>query len=327
MHAFVTGAAGFIGTHLVRALIMQNYTVSCLVRSPAKGHHLKHKSLKLLVGDFNDLDTFRNDIKKSNIVFHVAGVAKEQNREAYFNGNLIISQQLVAAIKRYLPKGQKIVYISSQAAAGPSVTPPGVNEQTEDSLPVSAYGQSKLEAEKVFLTVTDLFPVTILRPSIVYGPRDYGMLPLFKAASFGLKIKNGFRDFPVSIIHVSDLVNAILLAAKSEKANGKTYYVSDGKSYPWATLLSNISASVNPRAITVTVPLGLLWLLCQIGGFAGRFLGTAQDLNPDKWFEIQQQGWICDTSRFQKELGFQAQWSLERGMKDTARWYRKAKWL
>lgn len=323
MNAFVTGAAGFIGTNLVKALQAQSFTLSCLVRSKAKSVHLQHADTEIVVGDLLLPRSYRKQVQKADIIFHVAGISKGLTREDYFQGNLTTTQKLVETIKQHAPSHQKIIYISSQAAASPSDTSPGVNEFSHHSLPVSAYGRSKRAAEKVLLDLCTRFPVVILRPSIVFGPFDKGMHPLFVSASRGFKIKSGFRDFPVNLLYVADLVEATILAAESDAANGKTFYVTDGNIYNWDVLLQSIAQATNPKALPLTIPLGLIWLLCQIMGLTGRFLQRPQDLNPDKWHEIKQKGWLCDTSHIRKVLGFTPQWSLSEAIDQTVSWYRK----
>lgn len=327
LHAFVTGGSGFIGTNLVFELIKRHYSVSCLVRSQTQARHLQHKDIELLPGDLNNPTSLGEHIQKADIVFHVAGTTKAVRKSDYFKGNLDTTRNLIQLVTQHAPSHQKLVYISSQAAAGPCAKAPGVKESTPDSLPVSAYGRSKKEAEKVVLSIADRFPVVILRPSIVFGPRDHGMKPLFKATSHGFLIKSGLRDFPVSLIYVDDLVKAILLAGTRDAANGKTFYVTDGKSYTWDMLLRTIASQVNPRALTLKIPLSIIWMGCQAGGLFGHLFKNPQDLNPDKWFEIKQDGWICSSLRIQSELGFLPQWTLENGVKETVAWYRKSGWL
>lgn len=327
MHVFVTGAAGFIGTNLVQELLKHHYSVGCLVRSPTHPDYIQNKNIEMVTGDLNNPECYREQIQKADIVFHVAGVTKAIRKSEYFNGNLETTRQLVNVISKHAPSHQKLIYISSQAAAGPCAQEPGVNESTPDSLPVSAYGQSKKEAEQTVLSIADRFPVVIIRPSIVFGPQDHGMEPLFKATSRGIMIKSGFRDFPVSIIYVDDLVEAIILTGTTDVANGKTFYVTDGNFYTWDTLMKAIAAQVNSGAVLLTLPLPLIWMVCQVKGILGRLTNHPQDLNPDKWLEIKQSGWICSSSRIRDELGFRPQWTLEDGIKVTAAWYRKAGWL
>lgn len=326
-HAFVTGATGFIGSNLVRELVNRQYSVSCLVRSETRAAHLKDERIELIHGDLCHPQSFKEPIKRADIIFHVAGVTKSANRAGFFHGNLETTRQLVQAMTQHGPAGQKLVYISSQAAAGPCSREPGTSEATANSLPVSAYGQSKKSAEQVVLSINDHSPVVILRPSIVFGPGDRAMLPLFKGAAMGIMPKSGARKFPVNCIYVDDLVEAIILAGESDAANGKTFFVTDGHAYNWTTLNNKIAACVNPRAFTLPIPLFLIWMTCHLNGLLERMTNRPFYLNPDKWLEIKQAGWLCSSARLREELGFRPRWSLEKGIKATVNWYREAGWL
>ncbi len=322
MHALVTGATGFIGTNLVQELLRRNYSVSCPVRSMARAGHLRqNRNIQLFEEDLCAPRYIGEHIRKSDIVFHLAGTTKAIRKSDYFRGNLETTRQLSTMISRHAPKHQKTVYISSQAAGGPSASEPGVDEETAESLPVSTYGRSKRCAEENILSLGKEFPVVILRPCIVFGPHDQGMKLLFQAASKGLLIKSGFRRFPVNLIYVEDLVDAIIMAGESDRANGQLFYVTDGVAYSWDTLLCTMANHTNPGAFTITVPLAVLWLLCQIGAPLGFLTGKAQDLNPDKWHEIKQHGWLCSSKHIEEELGFQARWTLDRAIKTTSAWY------
>ena len=326
-HAFVTGATGFIGSNLVRELVKRHYSISCLVRSESRAAHLNDKKIQLVHGDLLHPESMKEPIKRADIVFHVAGITRAVNRAGYFRGNLDTTRQLIKAITQYGPAGQKLVYISSQAAAGPCAQEPGTCESTPDSFPVSAYGQSKQRAEQVVRSLGDQYPVVILRPSIVFGPGDREMLPLFQAAAVGIIPKSGMRNFPVNLIYVDDLVEAVLLAGESVKANGKTFFATDGHSYGWESLNKTIAAHVNPRAFTLPIPLFLIWSVCHLNGLLSRITNRPQYLNPDKWLEIKQAGWLCDSSQLRDELGFRPRWTLPNAVEATVDWYRKNGWL
>ena len=327
MHAFVTGSTGFIGTNLVKELIKRQYSIGCLVRTDSDRSYLQHECIEIVEGDLLSPGSLAEQIRKADIVFHVAGVTKAVNRGDYFRGNLETTLQLVELIKRCGPAHQKLIYVSSQAAAGPCAAPAGIDETNLDCPAVSAYGRSKYEAEQEVFSIASYFPVVVLRPSIVFGPHDHGMMPLFKSVSRGLRIKSGHRDFPVSLIYVGDLVEAILLAATSATAERQMFYVSDGKSYKWDTLNAAIARHLNPKAVTLPIPLTFIWLASRINGLLGQLLERPQDLNPDKWFEIKQAGWVCNSDRIQAELGFQPRWKLEDAIEATVAWYRKSGWL
>ncbi len=326
-HALVTGATGFIGSNLVRRLLEQNYSVGCLVRSQRKTSALPVEEVEIVYGSLPDCSTLEEQIRKADRIFHVAGITKSINPAGYYHGNQYSTKELVRTICQYGPPGQKLIYISSQSAGGPSADEPGIDELSEESLPVSVYGKSKKAAEQELLSLDDQHPYVVLRPSIVYGPADLGMLPLFKAARWGILIKIGARTFPVNTVNVYDCIKAALLAAESARANGKTYFITDCQSYSWNKLNNHIAASVNPKARQITIPLTATKFLCYFNCLIGRLTRRPVYLNPDKWQEIKQEGWLCNSSRIREELGFRPRYSLKEGLLMTADWYFQNNWL
>ena len=215
MRALVTGASGFIGSNLVDRLLAEGVQVKCLVRhTPTLPGSAK--SLTLVPGDFQDPASLATAVEDADVVFHVAGVTRAARRADYFRGNLETTCNLLQACQEYGPEDQKFLFISSLAAAGPS---PG-NPLTEDEepRPVSAYGESKLAAERAVLQFGRTRPVIIIRPPAVYGPRDRDTLLLFKSVQKRLHVIPGRGSQKVSLVHVHDLVTGIWQAMLSEQA-------------------------------------------------------------------------------------------------------------
>jgi dihydroflavonol-4-reductase len=326
MKVLVTGATGFIGTHLVRALLRQGYQVICVARSEKKAEYLRVAGAEIVVDDLLSPQYIDKYIQDTNVVFHVAGVIKGATRKDYFDGNYLTTQNLVRIINRHGPPHQKVVYISSQAASGPSIRP-DFSESSPDAHPVSAYGESKQAAEMEIMSMADIRPVVILRPSIVYGPGDRALLSLFRSARWGVIPRPGFRDMPVNFIYVQDLVEAILLAAEKNEANNKIFFINDGKRYSWGVWNKALAACLNTKAISLPIAKIVLYTGCRIGGIFTKLTGITTFINPDKWHEIKQSGWLCSNARISEELGFLPCWSLEDGIKETAGWYIQAGWL
>jgi nucleoside-diphosphate-sugar epimerase len=324
MKTLVTGATGFIGTNLVYALLQQGHQVSCLARSEKKAEHLHAAGGKIIVDDLRSpqyLDKYLQDI---DVVFHVAGVIKGATREEYFDGNHLITRNLVRIINQYGAGLRKVVYISSQAAAGPS-TRSDFSESSPEAHPVSAYGEAKRAAETEILSMK--IPNVILRPSIVFGPEDRALLSLFRSARWGIIPRPGLRDMPVNFIYVRDLIRAILLAAEKNEANNGIYFINDGRRYSWGVWNKVLADCLNKRAISIPIAKIVLGAVCRIGGIVSQLTGITTFLNSDKWNEIKQPGWLCSSAKIRNELGFVPCWSLEQGIKETAVWYIKAGWL
>ncbi len=326
MKALVTGATGFIGTNLVYTLLRQGHQVFCLARSEKKAEHLQKAGGTIVIDDLRSPQHIDSYIKKVDVVFHIAGVVKASTKEEYFAGNHQTTQNLATSVGRYGPEHQKIIYISSQAAAGPS-TRMDFCEANTDARPVSAYGESKRAAEIEILSLSPQRPVVILRPSIVFGPGDRALLYAFRAARWGFIPRPGIRDMPVNFLYVQDLIDAMLLTAEKNEAINKTFFINDGMKYSWDIWNKTVARCLNTKAISLPVAKLVLHAVCQAGGVISKLTGSTNFLNPDKWHEIKQDGWLCSTAKIRDELGFTPRWTLEEGIKVTAKWYREAGWL
>ncbi len=320
----VTGGTGFIGQNLVRHLLDQGFIVFCPVRSLKKARKLQHKNLHVFKDDLVFPQHLHSAIAESDIVFHLAGTIKGVRQHDYFAGNLETTQQLLKTIETNASKSTKLIYISSQAAAGPCAQKPGISEHT--IMPVSNYGRSKLAAEQLIIEKSPC-PFVILRPAIVYGPCDKEMLQLFQYARLGIIPKAGFRKFPVNTIYIKDLLAAIMLAAENKKAEGKTYFVHDTICHDWNEVCQQAGTSMAKKVFVLPVIMRLIQIACQIGGLLGKLTNRPAILNPDKWQEIKQDGWLCNCSAIQKDLHFTPQWNLSRGFKETLRWYYDNGWV
>jgi dihydroflavonol-4-reductase len=320
MKVFVTGATGFIGQNLVEALHRRGDEVFCLVRPGSNRTLLQSLGVNLVEGDLLEPGNLGGKISPPEIVYHLAGVTKSIDDSGYFRGNVRTTENLLKLIAPRGRPGAKLVYVSSQAAAGPSLSPDNCEEVPPS--PVSRYGASKYAAERLVSNRKNDGNFTILRPSIVYGPHDREMLPLFRAASRSLLPHPGFGPYPVNVIYVADLVEAILLAGRCADANGKTYFVNDGRPTSWGSINRAICRGLEQRAVTLPVPLRVMQLVCLLSGFIARSRGKAAYMNRDKWQEIKQRGWLCSAAKIRRELGFRAHWTLDSGISATAEWYR-----
>jgi nucleoside-diphosphate-sugar epimerase len=219
-----------------------------------------------------------------------------------------------------------LIYLSSQAAAGPCAAKPGISERLYRPQPVSAYGRSKLAAERLIGERRHENAV-ILRPAIVYGPGDREMLQLCRYAQRGIIPVAGYRDFPVNTIYIEDLIAAIMLAAEREKALGNTYFVHDGISYEWKEICRLVAESVGKKALILPVAMAVIRLFCQVCSLYGRFTGNITIVNTDKYREIAQQGWLCNCDAIAKDLQFVSRWHFQEAFTATVQWYYANGWL
>ena len=212
----VTGASGFIGTHLVSALAERGDEVTCLVRRTSRVEPLREAGARFVYGDVTDRASIVPAVQGQQIVYHVAGcTAALAARKFYY-----VNQRGVANIAQACA-GQTtppiLITVSSLAAAGPSHDGAPMTER-HPSRPVSHYGHSKRAGERAAEHFADRVPITIVRPPIVVGERDRLALPLFRSvARFGVHLVPGLDQRRFSLIHADDLVQLLILAAERGK--------------------------------------------------------------------------------------------------------------
>ena len=209
----MTGGTGFIGSHLVEALLQRGIQVRCLLRKTSDLKWLKGLPIEVHWGDCNDKNSLREAVKGVDQVFHLAGVTKAVHEKTYFEVNAFGTENLIHACLENNPHIQKFIYLSSQAAAGPCRN--GNKKRESDQCePVSPYGQSKRMGEELALAHAHELPLLILRPSAVYGPRERDIYTFFKLLSKRIKPCLSGQDQHISLCYVEDIVQAILLAAQ-----------------------------------------------------------------------------------------------------------------
>ncbi len=326
MKAFVTGATGFVGSHLADRLKASGYDVMCLKRNSSSTRWLDGKGFEYVEGDLFSNDALEKAISQCDLVFHVAGVVKSVNKEGFYRGNHAATKNLLEITKRVNPGIKKFVHISSQAACGPAIGVDSVDENTVPS-PITTYGISKLMAEEEVSKYASDFPVTIVRPPAVFGPRDTEILIYFQTFSKGLNSVIGFDDKFLSLVYVEDLVDGIMLAAEKEEANGRTYFICLDKPYNWDEIGSVTSELLGKKAFKVRIPHSIVFSVGFIAETIASFAGKAATLNVEKCKDITQQRWVCSNSRAKAELGYSNKYTLQESFKKTIDWYREMKWI
>lgn len=324
MKALITGATGFIGSHLAERLLKLGYDVSCLVRNTSGIRWLEDLDIHLIRGDLTDKDLLVHSVKGVDYIFHIAGVTKTIQREEFYFSNSRITEMLIETVVENNPDVRRFIYMSSLSAFGPW-TDCAIPTENETPHPVSDYGKSKLLGEQAVLRYSDKVAVTILRPCAVYGPRDKEFFLIFKLVNNRLLPYWG--EGRLSLIYIEDLIESIVLASNEEKAIGKTYFISDGMVYSNSAVIDEIASSLGVRVNRIMVP---RFLLLPIGFFSeiiSKIMRNQSMINSDKMKEIRHSHWVCDISRAKKDLKFTPRIGLKKGIKWTADWYRIHKWM
>jgi nucleoside-diphosphate-sugar epimerase len=324
--ALVTGANGFVGSHLVEGLLDKGYQVKCLVRKTSNLKWLSGLDVEYVYGDISQKDSLKEAVRNVDFVFHSAGLTKAKTREDYFVANAEGTKNLIETCIAENPKLNRFIYIGSQAAVGPGIDMRPTDETTS-CRPVTYYGESKLEGEKIALNYVSQLPITIIRPPAVYGPRDTEVLGFFKVVNSGFRISFGIGECYISLVYVKDLVDGIILAAESPRAVGHTYFIADDRVYSWREAFYIIAGALNKKTIPARIPKSLVFFLAFLAEKFCLLLGKTPAFNTQKAKEITQLYWGLDISRAKTELGFFTKFPLDKGAVETVKWYREKGWL
>jgi nucleoside-diphosphate-sugar epimerase len=323
----VTGATGFIGSHLVDRLLAEGVRVRCLLRpaSPrgGAGRHLPATGARAMVGDLISCSGLDAALDGAAIVFHLAGATKALRASDYYVGNVKATENLLRAMSN---SSARLIHVSSLAAMGPSLDGTPLREDAPPH-PLTHYGKSKLEGEQAVRGSAISGRATVIRPPVVYGPRDVAVYQVFKAAANGARVRIGKPESFFSVIYVADLVDGLLLAAQSKQAAGKAYFLANPDPVSW-TEFSAIAALTMVKEIrTITLPIWAAYLAGSFADLLSRVSRRPSILSRDKIRDAQERFWVCDTTRAGAELDFHTQTSLREGVAATLEWYREAQWL
>lgn len=326
--AVVTGANGFVGSHLIDFLLEKGWKLRGIVRSSSWTGWLDGKDIELHRCGLADADALVKVFAGAEYVFHIAGVVKSKKKEGFYKGNVDTTERVMQAASRV--KGiKRIMITSSLAATGPSDFGEAVDERTPCE-PINAYGESKLAQEQMAKRYAEKhqLPITIVRPPAVYGPRDGEILLFFKTIKQGLSTEVGRRSKELSLVHVRDLVRGMYLATTRPEGAGETYFLGSEKQYTW-TQLGKLSAKLlDKKPFTLRLPHWLVHIVSAVSELGSTFSKKAPTLNLEKMKEIRQAAWTCDSSKARQELGYyENPVPFEAGIRDTLEWYKEKGWL
>lgn len=320
--ALVTGGNGFIGSHLVEYLLDEGYEVYCLVRSTSNLSLIEHLPVKLLRGDCRDRESLSDAVRGKDYIFHLAGKIKAPDWETYYASNVLGTRNLIEACARENPDIRRFVHISSISSAGPSKK--GVlKREDEPCVPITDYGRTKLMGEEEVRKFEGRVPFVIIRPPNVLGPGNEDLLSMMKILMKRLRPAIGNGDRQTSICFVQDLVRAIVLAATSSGAVGKTYYITDGNTYSWRFIGEVLAEELGLRGFMLPVPYPVVILLSSLISLLSSLMGKGTMISPERIRQLRYAYWIYDGSKAARELGFKPVMDLQTGIKEAVKWYRK----
>ncbi len=324
MRILLTGATGFVGSHIIEQLLSDKHDIVVTIRKSSSLKWIKNYPLQFEYCSLNNEDQLSKILSNIDVVIHCAGVVRALDWNAYYDTNVLGTKNLVNAVIKNKDKIKKFIYISSQAAMGPSSNEvPKLLTEKED--PVSNYGKSKLLAEQEVKKLKGVIPYTIIRPASVYGPRDKDIFIFFNLVKHHLR-PNTYNKHLIQLVFVKDIAKVISISLKNESTNNKIYYLCDGNIYSWKDVAKTIAKSNNIKTIPVILFDFIFKTVAFFYEIIAKITKKPQVLSKEKIIEMLQLYWTADNSDIIKDTGFEFE-KLENGAKITYNWYLENKYF
>lgn len=332
----ITGANGFVGSHLAAKFLEKGYDVTGLVRANADLSIWDYLNLnnctqtdkgkphlRKLTVDYNNIEELLKAFNEADIVIHNAAITRGRSKDDYIKHNVLLTEKVIEAVNN-TKSVKHFIFISSQAAAGACKTS---KKETEICTPVSHYGESKYLAEQLVIKKCRK-DRTIVRPCSVYGPADRDFLPYFKMVDKKLSLIAGIKKRYFSLISVSELSEYVASIAGNPAAFGETFFLSDGYRYSWDDFVDSLAEIMDKNPIRLRLPLFFVIPFAILSELTGLLTKRVPLVNWQKSKEIRACHWVCDSSKAEKLLSLPAgKQSLKENLKKTYEWYKEKKWL
>ncbi len=308
----LTGATGFVGSHVLRAALDAGWRVRALAREPARLP--VHPALEPLKGRLEDDDVLSRLVTGADAVLHVAGLVAAARRADFHRINTEAAGRLAemaarAGIRRF-------VHVSSLAAREPQLSPYAASKRASEDAVRNAFAGTDGS-------------LAILRPPAVYGPGDRATLGLFDQLSRPLALLPGRSDMRVSLVHVRDLASALLHLAATEDADGEVLEVDDGtpEGYTWEEM-ARIAGNILGRPVKmILLPRALVRLAGHGADLISAVTGHAFMLSAAKTRELYHPDWTVRPPTLAERTDWTPRIRFAEGFRETLQWYCEQGWL
>ena len=326
MKVLVTGATGFIGGHLVEDLHNRGYDVIAMARKTSNISKLKELGLEIRFADLTDPASLVEATKGVEAVIHLAAYYTfHGEKELYWKVNVEGTRSLVEAC---LKNGvTRFIYCSTTEAVGPVKNPPAT-EDVEPN-PTYEYGRSKLAAERIVKSYGEKgLKYTILRPSGVYGPGNVNDVSYWFITGFAKKALwsyfiVGSGETLIQFVHVKDVVQGFRLALEKEVSIGQTYFITEDRAYTYNEVYKILAEIVGRDPPKIHVPPILAKLMIFPVEVTYKIFGKENFMWHVSTVDAVTQHRAYSIEKAKRELGYNPQYDLRRGLKETVEWYKQ----
>lgn len=318
--ALITGATGFIGSHLAEALIERGWKVTCLVRPKSATESLEKRPVNIIRGSIQDAQLLDNAVRGQDYIFHLAARIRSTRRAVYEQVNHLFTRNLAQACQRENPDVGRFVYVSSIAAAGPSL-PGEIQDETRIPAPTSEYGRTKLRGEKEIIRMWDRLNATIIRPSNVYGPRQQETELLIKLIQKRIVPLLKHDQKTTSLIYIKDLIKGILLASQSSITNRQIYYLTDKRHYSWKEVILVIKKHILGTSLFIPLYENIIQSAAWLTDVLKSVHLVRSYFGLRAWRAMARTSWLFSSEKAANDFGFEPEYSLDEGIKDTVAYY------
>lgn len=321
-----TGAGGFVGRRLLRALAERGHRVRALVRGGGHDDFFKSIKAEILTGDVRDPDILDSLVDGAEGVFHLASIVRRvgvTDRE-FWETHVTATMRLMEAAARRGVK--KAVHCSTIGVLGHIENPPADEIARYNAKDI--YQVTKAEGEKMALEANGRggLGVTVVRPAAVYGPGDRRMLKLFRLIANGKFRMIGDGETLIHPVYVDDLVDGMILAYDSPKSAGRVYILAGEKYVTLNEWVSIIATAAGVKVSPIHIPYLPVAAIAALMEFVMKPFGLEPPLFRRRVdFFVKNRAFSIERAR--RELGYEPKVSLEEGARRTLAWYRERGWL
>ena len=309
----ITGATGFLGRYIVKALAGSGWRVRILARQPIDHPQLAGLQLDVVLGDLSNRQALRALVEGADVIVHAAGLIKARKAAAFEAVNVGGTANLAHAIEERGPDA-RVLLVSSMAAREPAL---------------STYARTKRAAEQLLTAALNRrCKLTIVRPCAIYGPWDRETLTIFRAVEYHIFLRPRIAHGRIAVIHAADAAAAI--AVLCEQGSYRSLFeLTDERTqgYSWDEIVSTAETAMNTKALVIPLPGPAVRAAAAVSAAAARLMRRTPIFTPEKAREILHADWGSRAESQPPRSLWRPEIPLAQGFRDTVSWYRNRHWL